>query len=364
MSREDAEGPEPFEHGFVLRRTDEDREAFVRLALSDGIGTVTVRALLQECGGSAAAILDIPEARLRGRLPKDRISAILAARDVEVPDRPVLTPAHDDYPERLRLLTDAPLALWWCGRPLTERPRVAMVGSRRVSEYGRRMAARMARDLSDEGIEVVSGMATGIDGAAHRGALEGRSGTMAVMATGINRVFPAVHRALARQIEADGTLLTERPPGRGAGSGTFRNRNRIISGISDAVVVVEANDKGGALLTAALAEDQRRPLWAVPGDMDRKSAMGSTKLLTSRHATPAWSAWDLINAVTGREKPAQPKQPGPAGALLPYLGPEGRTVDQICRETGKSVSDILVLLLDLQLRGVVKELPGKRYVPV
>jgi DNA processing protein len=183
-----------------------------------------------------------------------------------------------DYPARLKEIHDPPARLYVDGR-LPSEPMIAIVGSRRATPYGRRAAQRLARELSDAGVVVVSGLARGIDAAAHRGALEGPTPTVAVMATGLDRIYPPEHAELAQAIAASGAVITEAENGTLPLPGRFPVRNRIISGLSLGVVVVEAAQRSGALITARMAAEQGREVFCVPGSIENPLAIGGHQLL-------------------------------------------------------------------------------------
>ncbi len=183
-----------------------------------------------------------------------------------------------DYPARLKEIHDPPVRLYVNGQ-LPSQPMIAIVGSRRATPYGQRTAHRLARDLSDAGVVVVSGLARGVDAAAHRGALEGRTPTVAVMATGLDRIYPPEHAELAQAIAAGGAVITEAENGTIPLPGRFPVRNRIISGLSLGVVVVEAAQRSGALITARMAAEQGREVFCVPGSIENPLAIGGHQLL-------------------------------------------------------------------------------------
>ena len=183
-----------------------------------------------------------------------------------------------DYPALLREIHDPPARLYVNGQ-LPSEPMIAIVGSRHATPYGRRAAHRLARDLSDSGVVVVSGLARGVDAAAHRGALEGKSPTVAVMATGLDRIYPPEHAELAQAIAASGAVITEAEKGTLPLPGRFPVRNRIISGLSLGVVVVEAAQRSGALITARMAAEQGREVFCVPGSIENPLAIGGHQLI-------------------------------------------------------------------------------------
>jgi DNA processing protein len=182
------------------------------------------------------------------------------------------------YPALLKQIHDPPARLYVNGQ-LPSEPMIAVVGSRHATPYGRRAAQRLARELSDAGVVVVSGLARGIDAAAHRGALEGKSPTVAVMATGLDRIYPPEHAELAQAIAASGAVVTEAENGTLPLPGRFPVRNRIISGLSLGVVVVEAADRSGALITARMAAEQGREVFCVPGSIENPLAVGGHQLI-------------------------------------------------------------------------------------
>jgi DNA processing protein len=190
----------------------------------------------------------------------------------------VVALSDPDYPARLKQIHDPPARLYVDGQ-LPAEPMIAIVGSRHATPYGRRTAHRLARELSDAGVVVVSGLARGIDAAAHRGALEGATPTVAVMATGLDRIYPPEHAELAQAIATAGAVITEAEEGTLPLPGRFPVRNRIISGLSLGVLVVEAAERSGALITARMAAEQGRDVFCVPGSIENPLAVGSHQLL-------------------------------------------------------------------------------------
>jgi len=194
------------------------------------------------------------------------------------PDPGTIALGDPDYPALLTQIHDPPARLYVNGR-LPAEPMIAIVGSRRATPYGQRAARRLARDLSEVGVVVVSGLARGIDAAAHRGALEGGSPTVAVMATGLDRIYPPEHAELAQAIAQSGAVITEAEPGTPPLPGRFPVRNRIISGLSLGVIVVEAAQRSGALITARMAAEQGRDVLCVPGSIENPLATGVHQLI-------------------------------------------------------------------------------------
>lgn len=269
-------------------------------------------------------------------------------------------PASDpSFPEPLRALADPPLGLFLKGRFPTG-PTVAIVGSRRASAYGREVAHYLGRELAQAGVWVVSGMARGVDAAAHRGALEGGGLTVAVWGSGCDRVYPPEHGELATAIAQRGGILTEYPPGTPPRQENFPERNRLIAGLSQILVVVEADQRSGALLSAKLALEEGREVMAVPGSVFSPLSAGPNGLLRAG-AAPVLCAQDVLDALgltTSAQPPAVSKdEPG----LLRFF-PRGLslTVDELAARCGKPVADLLPELTALELEGkLVKEADGR-----
>ncbi len=235
----------------------------------------------------------------------------------------VVTAQDRDYPARLRRLALHPPVLYVAGRvDRLEAGCVAVVGTRRPTGYGRAAAAEIADELARAGICVISGLALGIDGIAHRAAIEAGGATAAVLPSPIDRIYPPRHRALAAAIiAADGVLLSESPPGRTTGKPDFARRNRIVSGLADAVVIVEAPDRSGALLTAAAAADQGRDLMAVPGPIDSIASRGCNRLIADHQAEIVTSAVALVQRLGLRPAGQVPARGGAlrAGGPRPWV---------------------------------------------
>src|SRR5438046_6728900 len=250
---------------------DGEWPAWLALALVEPLAPRSAFALVERFG-SPGAVLNAGESSLRAAGLSATIIAALGAvrpeREISVlarVDATLVTWPDAEYPVRLRHIPDPPLALAVRGALAADEPAIAVVGARRASEYGRRIAEELARGLAQAGVTVVSGLATGIDGAAHRAALAAGGRTVAVFGTGIDRVYPSWHRGLAAAIAARGGLVREFPCGAPRLQFHFPRRNRIISGLTRGTVVVEAAEQSGSLITARCALEQDRDLFAVPG---------------------------------------------------------------------------------------------------
>ncbi|MDF3412984.1 DNA-protecting protein DprA [Sulfitobacter sp. M57] len=362
-----------------LPPTPEDEQfARLRLLRSRRVGIATYKRLLTEHGSAQNALAALPEvARAAGVTdysicPEGVIHAelrnghALGAQLVAFEDR--------SYPAALAEISDAPPFLWALGDvALLARPMVALVGARNASSLGTRMARSLARDLGAAGYVVVSGLARGIDAAAHHAALP--SGTIAVQAGGVDTVYPTENTELARSIEKSGLRLSEHPIGMQPMARHFPSRNRIISGLSRAVVIVEAAAKSGSLITARDALDQGRDVLAVPGHPFDARAAGCNMLLRDG-ATLIRSAADVLEvlgAACAPELPLSPPVDAPAARtakrplretaalhtrILARLGPSPLAEDQLIRDLHAPAAEVAPVLVDLELDGKITRQAG------
>jgi len=273
-----------------------------------------------------------------------------------------------DYPALLAEIPDPPLALMLRGT-LTPEPYVAIVGARRASEYGRRVAFEVARDLARAGVTVVSGLAAGIDAAAHRGALEAGGRTVAVLGTGLDVVYPSWHGELAEAVARQGALVTEFACGTAPLAFHFPRRNRVISGLALGTLVVEATEDSGSLLTAAHANEQGRAVFAVPGRLGAAVHRGPHRLIREG-ARLVRGAEDVLEELAPQlgatlvERRAAAVLAGLSAAertLLAAIEHDGLHVDEVIRRAAVPAERVLETLLALELRGLVRQLPGKRF---
>jgi DNA processing protein len=276
----------------------------------------------------------------------------------------LVTFLDDDYPDLLRTLADPPLVLWVHGRLETlHETCVGVVGSRNALPVSLAIARKLGRELSDAGVTVVSGLAVGVDGAAHTGALEGAGRTIGVLGSGLGNVYPPNHGDLARRIQERGAIITELPPGTPPLQSHFPLRNRIISGLSRAVVVVEAGDKSGSLITARMATDQNRSVLAVPGGPLSGRHRGSNGLIKDG-ARLVETVDDILEEIrwqggTGVRKTSKPLEISKLEAQM-AVG-ENYSVDELAARTGRIAGDIVAELAMLELAGRVKRLVGGQF---
>ncbi len=358
-----------------------ERLDWLRLIRTDNVGPITFRALLQRYGSASAALEALPDLARRGgrRRPLKPMPRAAAERELELCARlgaRVVGLVEPDYPEALAMVEDAPPLIVVRGNAhLLRRRAVAVVGARNASANGRLLAERLARDLGQAELNIVSGLARGIDSAAHAGALA--AGTTAVMAGGVDVVYPPENRPLYDQIVAQGAALSEGAPGLTPTARHFPKRNRLIAGLSLAVVVVEAAPRSGSLITARLAAEQGREVLAVPGSPLDPRAQGCN-LLIRRGATLVQSADDVLEALAAllRRPFAEPAGAGAPSAglapdtpegldeartrLLECLSPAPTPVDELVRASQLSAPLVLTVLLELELAGRLERQPGQR----
>jgi DNA processing protein len=365
--------------------SEPERLARLRLARSESVGPLTFLRLIERFGDAAAALAALPElARRGGRGGPLRIaSAGEAERELAAAARAgarLLCWGEPDYPEALAAIDDPPVVLTVLGDvALLSRPAVALVGARNASLAGRRLAEAMARELAGAGLTVASGLARGIDGAAHAGALAvGR--TVAVMAGGADVVYPPEHRDLHRRIAVGGAVVAEMPLGSEPQARHFPRRNRVISGLSRGVVVIEAALRSGSLITARMALEQGREVMAVPGSPLDARARGCNRLI-KQGATLVEEAADVLAqlgtplpAGTGApiSQPASWPEPARAGLaagpevpverahdlILMNLSATPVLIDELVRACQLSPAAVSAALLELELAGRIQRHPG------
>jgi DNA processing protein len=272
-----------------------------------------------------------------------------------------------EYPPLLREIIDPPFAMFYRGDlSLLQKPMVAVVGSRRASAYGMNAAAHLARQLASAGVVIVSGLARGIDGSAHQAALDSAAPTIAILGTGIDIIYPRSHAKLTRAIAGHGLLMTEFPPGTPPLAANFPVRNRLISGISLGTVIVEATGKSGSLITARMAAEQGREVFAVPGSIFAPATEGPHRLI-QYGAKLVHDAADILEELPGGlSLPNAHGAPEPDDPLREVLAvftrEEAIHIDNVAQKLGRSVASVSEAVLQLELGGWIRALPGSRYV--
>jgi DNA processing protein len=365
---------------------DAELADLVCLLMVPGVGPHTCRSLLDRFG-TASQVLDAPVTTLRavsgvgnqlaGRIARarrelDPQNELELCRNAGVTLLPQGDPA---YPAPLVEIPDPPCLLYCRGALAPGDPlAIAIVGSRRSTPYGLRIAERLAAALARVGLTVVSGLARGIDAAAHRGALKAGGRTIAVLANGLAQVYPPEHEALARDIADSGALLSEMPMRQVPLAGLFPQRNRLISGLSLGVVVVEATPRSGSLSTARHAVEQNREVFAVPGPVDSLPSQGCHRLIRdgARLVETVDDILEELGPLVREVRPAAEETPvrHPAElllsdqerSLLGRLGDQPLGVDELIAQTGLTAAQVIATLSVLEMRRLVRRLPGHHFV--
>ncbi len=357
---------------------DEDLAAWLALSLTPGLGGDSMRRLLTEFG-QPQRVLDASRAGLARHVPDAVAAAIKRGPGddalprvrawLEDPVNRIVTLADAEYPRQLLQITDPPLLLYAKGRiELLNHPALAIVGSRNATAQGLANAESFAKTLSDAGLAIVSGLALGIDAAAHRGGLAGGSSSIAVVGTGLDIVYPARNRALAHDLAERGLLISEFPLGTPGVPSNFPRRNRLISGLALGCLVVEAAAASGSLITARAAAEQGREVFAVPGSIHSPLSKGCHALI-KQGAKLAESANDILEELR-MPAPAAPEPDAPpppstaddaSAQLLTALGYDPCDLDTLAARSGLNAAEISALLTELEIGGVVAALPGGKF---
>lgn len=362
----------------------DDRESLIstlRLLLVPGVGPRMRRLLLERFGTAEAALAAAPSEwrTVPGVGPKlaEHLAAAPCRSEVEAEIDfcrqhaiAILTEADPDYPGVLREIPDPPGVLFCRGRLQPQDALgIGIVGTRHATPYGLRQAERLAGSLSRAGLTILSGLARGIDAAAHRGALEAGGRTIAVLGSGVLNIYPPEHAELASQIEAHGAVLSEAAPRAVPHGGMFPQRNRIISGMSLGILVIEAGDRSGALITARHAMEQGREVFALPGRVDDRTSRGCHRLIRDG-ARLVESADDILEEL-GPLFAAAPREDGPPihhpaelllneqeQQVLAAIPSEATSIDDVVRTSGLPIAQVLSTLSVLEMRRLVRRLSG------
>jgi DNA processing protein len=372
----------------------DDTQFWLALTQVEGIGVRSAHKLVEHFGSPQRAYMaSLTELEACG-VPAQVAQAIFAQAGLKEAERvmeaaakfgcKLLSRAHGEYPPLLKQLPDAPLVLYVRGDlGAMSRHAVAIVGARRPTAYGSQVAHRLASDLAQRQLVIVSGLARGIDSAAHTGALEGRGKTVAVLGSGLDVIYPREHKRLADRIVESGALVSEFPLGTSPAPENFPIRNRIISGLSLGVVIVEAAEYSGSLITARLALEQNREVFAVPGNITTAQSFGPNHLIKQgaklvdqwtdvMEELPAEVQMQLLPP--GEASEAQMAGPQTASLFEQSLTPDQKAVfgtlradealfvDSIINSAALSHPRVLAALLELEMSGLIRQLPGKNFI--
>jgi len=351
---------------------------WVGFSRAAGIGAVRLRLLLDHFGDIASAWrADEPALRAAGLGPHAVSGIVAARRSLDLEDEmervtqrgfQVLTWEEPSYPAHLLEIASPPIVLYaWGSLDRSDRHAAAIVGTRRPTPYGQSVARDLATALAVHGVTVVSGLARGVDSLAHRAALDAGGRTIAVLGSGLDQVYPAEHRALAEEIAGQGSILTEYPLGTRPEAGNFPVRNRIVAGLAMALIVVEAGEASGALITAGFAADQGREVFAVPGSIYSRASRGANRLLL-QGATPLVSPEDVLEALAvPAQAAAIPEEAISLGTdlesrLTGLLSDDPLHADEMVARTHGTPAEVLAALAMLELQGRAVQVGGMHYV--
>lgn len=358
----------------------DEKQYWVGFNLVKGIGARRMQSLLAYFGDAESAWNATPELLQAAGLSVRIVSALSQVRESNSLERTwerirslgiqVLTWQDERYPARLAELDQSPPVLYMRGEILAEDDwAVAVVGTRRPTAYGRQVTEEIAGAMARNGITVVSGLARGIDAMAHHAALAAGGRTVAVLGSGVDQIYPPEHRNLAEQIVVQGAVVSDYAPGTPPEAANFPPRNRIISGLARAVLVVEAGQGSGALITAAFAADQGREVFAVPGSIYAVQSKG-TNILIQQGARPLLSAQDILETLNlgmaSQQRAARTVLPGDAieAQLYALLSHEPLHVDEIRAQTRIPIEKVSAALVMMELKGMVRQVGGMQYVSI
>ncbi len=367
----------------MIRISSNETYSWLSMYLVSGLGNIACKNLLRQFGDPAAVfqagfsdLIRVPG--LRERVARNITEKVFATdperewKKMEDRGARIIPFADESYPRLLREIHDPPVILYAKGRPIpTGQNFMAVVGSRNATDYGRRAAEKIALGMAEVGMGVTSGLARGIDSHAHLGCLMGRGFTVAVFGTGVDVLYPSSNRRLLERILETGTVVSEFPMGTAPEPRNFPIRNRIISGMSKGVVVVEATMRSGSLITASLALEQGRDVFAIPGSIDSFKSTG-THFLIKQGAKLVENADDILNErgfdpsketiepVGNTEKHSRDLPPDEE-RVFQCLGPYPVHIDEIIRSVEEEVGVVLGILTRLELNGLVRQLPGMKF---
>ncbi len=359
---------------------EEDKKYWVGFNLVKGIGSARMKTVLDAFGSAEeawrASTSELEQAGLSARLV-DAVEKVRCSDALEITWEiiqqkmiQVLTWEDPLYPRRLKEIDQSPPLLYLTGT-VSEQDQwtVAIVGTRRVTAYGRQLTEEIARGLAQNGVTVISGLARGVDSIAHQAALKNNGRTLAVLGSGVDNIYPPEHRGLAAQIVESGAIISDYPPGTPPEAANFPPRNRIISGLAQVVIVVEAGEVSGSLITASFAAEQNREVFAVPGYLYAPQSRGTNALIRSGakifiDLQDVLSCLNLSNSKVQREARSVLPADASEAQLYALLGREPLHIDEISMLSSLPIEQISAALAMMELKGMVRQMGGMRYIAV
>ena len=370
---------------FENKMSERERACWLAWSQIKGIGSVSLKKIYQHFGSLQTA-WDSPAIAFREIEGLDRrvASAIQRQRDKDYPEQlfarhrennPLFwTPADTSYPRLLLEIPSPPALLYYLGQvDLAEnegsKPSIGIVGTRNPTEYGKRWTVELVRALVSHGFSIVSGMAAGIDAVAHRACLEANGRTIAVLGTGVDTVYPYSNRGLYRQLQERGAIYSEYPAQTQPDRGHFPARNRIIAGLCRAVVIIEAPQRSGALITARFANDFGRDVYVLPGSLDNPQSLGCLSLLNSgahvilgsKHLLEMLGMMPNLDPLSPSNAKPKPKLKPELERIYRLISHESIALDTIVEQAGLELNEVLSALFELEVMDLVVQLPGMRY---
>jgi len=356
----------------------------IALSLIKGIGHIRAKSLIAYCGSAEAIfnekkqkLIKIPDiGAYCSKFIMEQKKTVLesAEKEMEFIKKHNITPLcfyENDYPKRLKYCDDSPIIIYFKGKcNLNNSKVISIVGTRNATDYGKEFCSRFITELAAHNMLIVSGLAYGIDITAHKEAINNNISTVAILGHGLDKIYPYVHRSVALKMIENGGLLTEFITGTKPDRENFPMRNRIIAGLSDAVIVVEARETGGALITAEIANSYNRDVFALPGRISDECSVGCNRLIKTNKAALIQSAkdleyimgWEIINNANPVQKKLFVELTDEEEKIVTLLkSNEERSIDIIAIQSEMSMSKVSAILLNLEFKGIVKCLPGKIY---
>jgi DNA processing protein len=362
----------------------DERVYQVALCMLPGIGPVSAKRLVSHCGTAGEVfrqkkshLLKIPHIGIATANALNNKDVMLRAEQelkfAEKKNISILFYLDAAYPNRLKQCYDSPAVLFFNGNCSLDQKRIVnIVGTRKITPYGEALTEKLIQDLAGKNVLVVSGLAYGVDIAAHRAALNAGIETVGVLAHGLDLIYPSAHTATAKKMITQGGLLTDFPSGTNPDKENFPMRNRIVAGMCDATIVIESGESGGSMITAEFAANYNRDVFAFPGRVGDAASAGCLKLIKTNKAALAESAADILRAMGWDDENAKVKKPQQKELIIPVNPDEEKVVatlrdqgnvyiDEICSSSGFGMGKVSSVLLSLEFAGVVKSLPGKFY---
>jgi DNA processing protein len=359
----------------------DERQYQIALSLLNGLGHVNQKYLLEAIGNLEGVFKEkesnfrhIHGLQMKEGVSLDREKALIRAEQelefIEKNNVQLYFYQDPNYPQGLKQCNDSPVVLYTMGKINFNQKNISIVGTRKSTSYGKKMTDQLIADLAPHKVQIISGLAHGIDKSAHEAAIRNKLSTIGVLGHGLDTMYPAAHRQLAKKMLEDGGVITEFISGTIGEPTNFPKRNRIVAGLSKATVVVESSEVGGSMITANLAQDYNREVFAFPGPADKETSKGCNNLIKRQRAHMITSAQDLVNELGWEDKQLDTKTyemefedlDQNERKLISVFQQKGEVdIDSLGESIGMSSSNLSIHLFNLEMKGVISTLPGRRY---